>query len=233
MKPVFFLMIITMMASCSVYVPNVVNTPLMNRKGEGTIAAHLGNGGHLQASYALTNHIGFMTNLMAVVDKFEDEKESRKGTGSLYEVGIGYFSGSFSSNAIFELYGGAGFGQVGIDKTFTANNITKKFDANALRYFVQPSIGGRWNIFEAAFSARLAAVQYSSISTTYAESELKSDHLWDLDKTTWMFVEPALTVRAGLKNIKVQAQIGKSLKITSKDLNYSNGFLNAGLIFRL
>lgn len=233
MRLIYVFLIITMLTSCSVYVPNVVNAPLMNKKGEATIAAHLGDGGHLQASYAITNHIGVMTNLMAVVDKFENDTETKKGTGSLYELGLGYFSGSSSSNAIFELYGGAGFGQVSIDKTMMSNNITTKFDANAVRYFVQPSIGGRWQIFEAAFSTRMSAVNYSSISTSYSENELKSDKLWELDKTTWMFIEPALTLRAGLKNIKFQAQIGKSIKVTSKDLNYSSGFINAGLFFRM
>src|SRR6218665_3056415 len=105
MKAIFYCLIITLIftiSSCSVYTPNVINTPLMKEKGEAVISGHIGNGGHLQASYALSDKIGVMTNFMAVNSSVDtDEGDDRKGTGSLFEVGLGYFTSKPEKKGIF------------------------------------------------------------------------------------------------------------------------------------
>ena len=226
--------IIFCISSCSVYTPNVLNTPMLREKGDASISAHLGNGANLQASYALSNNIGLLTNFMAVNSEVDvDNGDNRKGKGSLYEIGLGYFSARPEKSGIFELYGGVGLGKVDIDKTiFNANNQVRTFEANATRFFIQPSIGSAGKIFEIALSSRFAFLKYNNVKTTYTIDDLEADNFVDIDDRSWMFIEPALTLRAGFPRFKAQLQIGRSIKLNNEELGYDPGFVNVGLVGR-
>lgn len=233
MKSIFFLTILCLITSCSIYSPNAINTPLHKKKGELSIGLHAGNGGNLQAAYAVGNHIGIMANAMSVNSEVTVNADVRKGTGNLIEGGLGYFSGNPNKKFCFEIYGGAGLGKVDIDKTFTNANVTRNFTAKGTRFFIQPGIGSVGKIFEIGLSTRLSVVKYKDIKTTYTIDDLTVDNFVGADARTWLFLEPALTLRLGFKFAKLQLQIGRSIKFNKEALGYERGIINFGLVGRI
>lgn len=217
--------------SCAVYTPNVVNTPLLRHKGETAISAHAGNGFHLQGAHAISHNVGIMANYMGVADKVVSDNITRKGTGNFFEVGLGYYSAYYGQRGVFELYGGAGIGNVNIKKSGTGFS-TKDLEARITRYFIQPSFGGRWKLLEIAFTPRITAVNYNNLKTTYTQADLEADKFQYLENHPWVFIEPSLTLRAGFAGLKAQIQFGHSFKFSNDELGFDPGFINAGLMFR-
>jgi hypothetical protein len=147
-----------------------------------------------------------------------------RGSGHFFEAGLGGFK--YGSGLLkFEAYFGGGVG-----KTKTVDN-GKTFEANGARFFFQPSIGVHHHIFELAFTPRLVAGQFQKPTTTYTTAELTSNKLLDLEKPTWVFMEPALTARVGYKWMKLQLQLGRSYKLTNKPISFDENFSSIGLIF--
>jgi len=219
--------------SCSVYQPNGVNTPLFSKKGQTAINANVGSGANLQAAYALSDHIGIMANgFWGNSEVTINNDDKRKGKGSLFEAGIGYFTQSTGGFA-FETYAGGGVGNVHIDRTISSTNVTKKFETSATKLFVQPSVGYVRKHFEVAFTPRLSALNYKKPTTTYSASELTADKFVNIDQTTWLFLEPTLTIRAGGQRLKGQIQLGKAFKLNSEELGYDSGILTFGITAKL
>lgn len=224
----------TLLASAcrTVYAPNTVNTPLLDREGEVRATIDVGN---LQVAYALTNSIGLMANAYYHNSSGNDEDALNKGidlngSGYLVEAGAGYYSRE-GGNLILEGYGGIGFGGVSInEKQSSGSSATDRFDANGVKLFLQPGIGLAGKVVELSVASRITAVKYMGLrSENYTESELNDYHLRDLDGNLWMFLEPALTMRVGYKAVKAQMQVGVALKLNNSPLNYSTTILNVGL----
>src|SRR5690606_38397172 len=113
------------------------------------------------------------------------------------------------------------------------NARNRRYDVNGLRWFVQPGIGYNTPYFEAAFTPRLSFVSFYNYSASgYTPQEIEQEHLDPntIENTTWVFVEPAITLRGGYKWIKLQAQYGVTLKANSADLNHGKDFLHVSLI---
>lgn len=234
MKANFYFVSIVLLVTinaCSVYTPNALNVPLLKNKNDLSVGLQVGSGGNLQAAYAISNHVGIMGNAMGVKNEVTINDNIRSGKGSLYELGLGYFASSGKN--VFELYSGAGIGKVDIDKKFTSLNITRNFNADGRRIFIQPSFGRVGRNFEIAFSTRFSFVKYRNVVTTYTVDDLTSDNFANIDRPSWLFIEPALTLRAGSEKLKFQLQIGKSIKTNTQGLGYESGIFNLGLIARL
>lgn len=231
-KSFLFLFVLFSIASCSVYAPNTINAPMLKKKGELQIGAHAGNGLNLQAAYAASDHIGIMLNYMNIKNEVTTNEIVRDGGGSLLEAGLGYFS-RFSDNNHFELFGGYGAGKVNITRENTLLKQTRNFDANASRFFVQPGIGMAGKIFEVNLSSRVSFLKYNKLSTTYTADDLKADSFVNIDGRTWIFLEPALTIRVGFPRFKFQAQVGRSFKLTKDDLGYEKSLLGFGIVARI
>lgn len=221
-------------SSCNttLYVPNTVNAPLLKEKGE--VKASIG-GNNFQAAYGLTNNVGIIGNVFW--DKYEEEITENNTTfntinkGNLYELGIGYFTG-ISENVVFETYAGGGIGRIDFDNERNGKN----FEVNATKFFIQPAVGYVGKFFDVAFTPRLSAVKYSDLRTSgYTPEELNTEYLnkSDVEDKTWVFAEPALTVRVGYKFVKLQFQTGFVSKLTKGDLKYESKFTNLGVSFNL
>ena len=212
---------VLVISSCkTAYVPNTVNVPLFDDAGQMRLSGDAN--GNVQFAASLGRRFGVMANGMWRRDG--KSTDVTRGSGHFLEAGIGGFS-SGSGLLRFETYLGAGVG-----KTKTIDN-GKMYEANGARFFFQPSIGIHQSIFEVAFTPRLVAGKFQKATTTYTTAELTSNKLLDLDKPTWIFLEPALTARVGYKWLKLQLQLGKSIKLTDKPIAFNENFSSVGLIF--
>jgi hypothetical protein len=223
-KPAFLLFSLMILCfSCkTAYVPNTVNVPLFDDAGQIRLSGDLA--GNVQFAASLGNSFAIMANGM--FKKEGEETDLVYGKGSFGEIGIGGFSRS-RTNLKYEAFVGAGVG-----KTYTKDN-GKTFEATGARFFFQPSLGYHHSIFELAFTPRLVAGKFQKPTTSYTIQELISNNLADVNKPVWMFLEPAVTARVGYKWLKLQLQLGRSIKLNDQALSYKKEFTSLGVIFDL
>ena len=213
----------------TVYVPNAVNAPLLSQKGE--LRASL-SGNNLQAAYAVSDSVGLIANgFWQKTSGDQNAASGSDGKGHLLELGAGHFR-SIGDLLLFETYAGLGLGAVEHDNWEQVNGARSdyRFSASAIKAFVQPSLGITRNYFDAVLSTRFVALKpYDTEAVNYPEARLRADDLFGLDQHTFGFIEPAVTVRAGYKWVKLFVQYGFSLKINETPLNRDVNFINAGL----
>ena len=218
--------------SCNttLYVPNAVNAPLLKEKGE--LKASIG-GNNFQAAFGVSDNIGIIGNVYW--NKFQEDITNNGITtetlnkGKLYELGVGYFT-KLTDNVVFETYVGGGLGNI----DFNNEGSGKYYDVKATKFFVQPAVGYVSRFFDIAFTPRLSAVKYNDLNTAgYTPDELITEYLVksDVEGKTWLFIEPAFTIRGGYKFVKLQFQYGFASKRTSGDLKYESKFSSLGISF--
>jgi len=213
----------------TVYVPNVINVPLLSRKNE--VRASI-NANNLQGSFAATDHIGVIVNGQYQSDSASSESTSAQtGSGGLVETGVGYFA-PITSSLHAEIYGGAGYGHVRHKNWETTNGVRRdyRYSVSGAKFFLQPSVGFISDWFDIALSTRLVALRpFGASSENYPEAQLRNDKLFALDERLWGFVEPAVTIRAGYKMVKVFLQYGGSFKLNDAAISRDEKFVNIGL----
>lgn len=210
------------LSSCrTVYAPNALNVPLLQEKGEvkATIATN-----NIQLATAVTEHVGLMAN--GYLNTYKSDDKTFKNNGKGAEIGIGYF-GHTDQRITYEAYAGAGLYNVKMKE-----NTTKTFDADAVKYFIQPAIGWISPYFEVAVSPRISVVKYAAPDIAgYTAEEQSANYFNIVDQKAHAFFEPALILRGGYKFVKIQAQVGHSLKLSKNNINYDSGVGSLGLIF--
>jgi hypothetical protein len=212
----------------TVYVPNTVNAPLLSQKGE--LRANL-SANNLQAAYAIADGVGVMANGFWQKSSTDNPDSGQDGKGYLLEAGVGHFR-NLGDLFLFETYGGLGIGSVEHDNWEKVNGARSdyRYKASALKGFVQPSLGITRPFFDAALSTRLVALRpYSVEAVNYPDARLQADDLYGLQDHTFVFVEPAVTLRAGYKWVKLFVQYGFSLKLNETPLNRDVNFVSLGL----
>ncbi|SEK73372.1 hypothetical protein SAMN04487910_0975 [Aquimarina amphilecti] len=189
--------------SCtSAYVPNTINTPLFNEKGEIQVAIHSGTSGlDPQLSYAITNHIGlqlngnYFMNASNVSGKIFDHYYA--------EIAPGYYS-KINSIFRFETYGGFGLGKMEVERENELWDVNT--DINLNRIFIQSSIGLTNDIVDTSFTTRFAVVNLNQNSV----------------KRTGLFIEPVLTTKVGYKYVKAVFQFGFSFDLDTNNIYFRN-----------
>lgn len=222
------------LVSCNtqMYVSNAVNAPLLKEKGEVQVALTQND---LQAAVGLGNSFGVMAN--GFYRNYKSDNNYEHG-GILGEAAIGYFK-PLENNFVFETFVGGGAGRVYKQKEFIDANDARyigKFDANAVKGFIQPDFGYKSRFFDAVISSRFSLVKYSSFSPeNYPEEELHKDYLDNSNLTgpLFMFAEPALTLRAGYKYVKLQAQFGLTINLTGSNIRHEDNFSSLGIILNI
>jgi len=216
--------------SPSYYFPNAHNVPLLFHKGEGTLTLTLGGSEYVnssvegQGAYAITNNFALMTNFCTAWGKREDYGS---GYGSLVELGAGYFK-PVSSQFVFETYAGGGPG--GVTNYFEPD----KLEYSKLRFtklFIQPAFGYKAPLFNIALSLRGVNLNYYAFQNSYLNTGGKWTY-YSKDPNYYL-LEPALTLRGGLPNIKLQLQLGLSYNMTDPEFKQEIYNINLGLFFRL
>lgn len=221
----YFSVIVTILAfstGCThyYYVPNIQNIPMFREKNEARLSGSYGggdesNGFELQGSWAVTNHFGLSSSFLASKSP-QSYANEEWGKGSYIDAGAGFFS-PINKYGVFEVYGGLGAARQTHNYTsaddYSGGTIYWRESGMAYlksrRLFVQPAIGFEFNVFEIAFSTRLSRLWFNDVdfNINSDDNEYDFNTLTRLsDKRVYYFVEPALTLRAGWKNIKLQAQ---------------------------
>lgn len=219
-----------LISSCStqMYVSNTVNAPLLKEKGEVQVSVTQSD---LQAAVAVTDHIGLMANGF-----YKNYKSGNyQHNGVLGELGIGYYK-PLDDHFVFETFAGGGLAHIYQQKEFNDLNndvVLGKFNADAMKIFLQPDFGYRSKIFEASISSRFSMVKYTSFSSqNYPAQNLKDDYLDNNNLTgpAFLFAEPALTCRVGYKYVKLQAQVGLTINLTGNNIKHADNFSSVGFI---
>lgn len=229
-----FLSLAVLLVACSpkYYTPNTQNVALISQKGETDLNVS-GNGNQVefQGAYGVSDNVAIMANGGLFIPS--DLDNGNGGSGNFIEFGVGYFE-KVKDDFVFETYGIFGFGSFEnhLPSTTSANPQTEgDLSANIVRIGIQPNFGYKSEFFEAGISTRIVSLNYSSI-----EGDLIFDGTnqptYLKDNSSHFLLEPALTLRAGLENIKLQLQVGSSINLTDNDFRQDHSFATIGLNFR-
>ncbi len=211
------------------YAPNRIHIPELKQKGDVRLS---GATGYLQIeaqfAYALTNNIGILSNF-ANYGSSTDETGFDEGGGGGIEFGAGYF---FSKrNIIIENYATIGFGSFYNNSKYVSPfypDDDGKLNSNFTKLSLQSSLTYQHSLFSVGVACRLSNLTYNDIKGNYTKvsanlgSYLRSNPIH-------YFVEPAIQIGAGFKNIRLNLQYQHSHHLNSDrnyyytDYNYSAG----------
>ncbi len=227
--------VLFILSSCSpkYYSPNTQNVPLISAQGEKNVTVS-GNGNQveLQAAMGVTDKVALQLNGGLYIPK--DEDNGNGGKGNFIEVGGGYYK-EVMPNWVFETYALVGFGSfknylpsTTVDYPSTKGDLS----ANIFRVGVQPNFGYKTKNFSAMVSSRFVNLSYNNVKGDLifgGESQL--DYL--KNNSSNFLIEPAITLRGGLENIKLQLQYGYSFNVSHTDFRQDKNFLTLGLNFKI
>lgn len=219
------------LASCSpkYYSPNSHNVPLFSEKGETSLTL-TGNGNRLefQGAYAISNHFAIKAD--GGIFSPPNIDNGNGGSGKFGELGVGYFISRYE-NLIFETYAIVGYGgfENHLPSTQHTYPSTKgNISANLLRVGIQPNFGFKSKNFSLAISSRIVNLSYSNIKGDLIYGDVLQTQYLKNNSSNFL-VEPALTLRGGSENFKLQLQYGLSFNLTNESFKQDVMFLTAGI----
>lgn len=198
--------IILVFSGCSpAYIPNVINTPLLGNQGELQLDIHTGLAGiDPQGAYAITDNIGLMLN-GSFANRTSDSSNSFH-KHNFGELGVGYFT-KFYDNGRLEVFTGLGYGD--LRAKFESELFNSSANVLTRRFFIQPAIGAKTNIFDGSFATRFVFLDiYQGNKSIQA-----------------VLFEPAITAKVGYKYAKAVFQFGLSLPLSATENYYYQPFL--------
>jgi len=209
-------LVMTMFSCSPEYIPNMVNSPMFNEKGEvqGNLAAGV-SGTDLQLAYAVSDHIAIMANGSFYDETSDTTDDFHRHT--LYEVGAGYYD-LIGGHGRYEIFGGVGTGKIkGYWEDSPLDNPVS--DARFFKFFVQPAIGLRSDYADGSIGSRWVLVR-----TDYNEEEPEAQAGFH------PFFEPFIMGRLGFRNIKLVSQLGFSIPVGQEvPFDYQPFMFNVGL----
>ena len=230
------------------YAPNTANAPLLSEKGETRINAFYTSGsdsdfggGEIQAATAVSKNIGVMANFFSagkseVIRSYYNRYDSHteRGEGSYAEFAAGYFKNFDKSKRwIGEVYSGFGVGNVKNDYGFGDHSKVGIF-----KTFIQPAIGYKAPYFEIAFVPKVSFINWKVKDSSIHSQEnisVKNEINTIVKKKNFVAFEPAVLIRVGGKNFKIQLGLSFS-DYKSTDIYYSKDLietLNTSLGFSI
>ncbi len=203
--------------SCApLYIPNVVNTPMVKEKKDLNASAHIGTSGYdFQGAYAITNSIAVILNtsyLKSDKDSLTDDYHKHL----FLETGIGYYK-PLGKHFLFDTYCGYGIGK--INSYQSVDIFTSYANTYVNRFFVQPSVSFVCPYFEAALTPRTVMAMVSQSTGRQAG----------------FFIEPCIVLKTGLPNVKITTEFGLSYMLNQYDnsFNYQPFIFSIGLQYSL
>jgi hypothetical protein len=232
------------LSSCNkhIYVPNMVNAPLLKERYEFKGAITPTN---LQGAFAVTDNIAIMANGQYVYgfnykdtdpdnnnnnDDFLVDDNTR---GGVIEGAVGFFKPlDRRQRMVFDVYAGYGGGSFKtISSNYSPDNGGNKSDYvlrnHFSKVFIQPSIGFVHPVIEAAFTSRFSLVNFYNSSMgprAFENDDNGRENFMHINSKPVPFYEPAFTFRVGYKYVKFQMQLQFSVPLN--DENYSNYDIN-------
>jgi hypothetical protein len=203
------------MSSCThyYYVSNIHNVPLFREKNEYRLSGAMAAGEEstsieLQGAYSITDKIGIMTNIMSA--KGSHGLDYAKG--GYVDGAIGYYK-PIKKTGVFEVYGGLG----GSEQHHHYPNYGSS-DLSFVKVFVQPSFGLTGDIWDIALSTRISSVTFTNLGYDISANPDLISNLNSFSNKSHLFLEPALTIRAGWKNVKLQLQLAGVANLNNRNL---------------
>lgn len=213
-KPIMTVLFLTvLLSSCShyYYVANVQNVPLFKEKNELRLSGTYGEGDEtrcleIQTAYSVTDNIGVMADFMSASGG--DISSKNYGKGNYFEGAIGYYRPT-GKYGVIEIYTGLGGSNQHHEYSSTDyNDYHGSSDLSFIKFFVQPSFGLTFNALEIALSTRAGSLSYYNINNKISGDVNRYYDLNTVANKNHFILEPAATLRAGWKYVKVQAQVG-------------------------
>ena len=229
------LLIALFFTACSpnYYSPNTQNVPIITAKGGGALSVSGADSQlEFEGAYGISDNLAIQANAGLILPN--DEDNGNGGTGKLFEAGLGYYT-NLNESLHFDVFALAGFGDM--ENHFptsvqTNPGTTGKISARLARFGIQPSLSFHKNYFSISASARMSSLQFSSI-----EGDLIFDNedqvVYLTDNKSNFLIEPALTLRGGLKKVKLQVQLIKTFNVSNSDFRQETGQITGGVILQL
>lgn len=211
----FSCFILLFCVSCQpVYVPNVVNIPLLEEKGDVQFSFHSSLGGiDFQSAAAISDKFALMANANFQNRKFIVDTDEGFRKQNFVEIAAGYRT-KIGENGRFESFGGIGYGT--INASYPNDFYWRPIlDVKSSRAFLQPNIGFVSDIVDFGFAPRIAYV-----------SIIDDNQFYD-----GLFIEPAFSLKLGYKYVKGIFQAGLSLPANRNQIifDYNPFLLSIGL----
>ena len=215
------------------YSPNTQNVLMPETRGDVSLAGTSGGENvQLQAAYAVTDDVALQLN-GGIFGRDENDGDDG-GAGTFIEVGAGYTGGE-DAGVSWEIVGLLGAGSVENDFPSTIEDspeTTGQLRADLLRFGVQPAFGYRSKFVDVAASTRLVGLSYRNVEGSLIYRG--EDQVAMLsDGNRYFLVEPAVTLRAGLENMKLQVQAGRSFNLTDRDFRQDEVMFSVGVVVGL
>lgn len=236
-RGVLYLIISVLFTSCAFYKPARVNTPLLQEKGDGHIAATSAFGTSVNASYSPLKNVVLIGSYYTYFDETVYQVDPNTGNktelfsydSDQYEVGAGYYNPNLIKNMYFDIIGGYGFGKAGtaINLGFFNINIAG-YEAKFHNYFLQSSIGTNLDnnvIF--SFGAKANFLNFYDYKST--------DNLVGYRDTTYfavkskVLVQPFFTLRYSPGLIGLETYMGFGIADNSDYFTHTNFDFGLGL----
>ncbi len=213
------------------YIPNTQNVPIIKAKGQ-TNLSFAGNDNQIefQGAYGVTGNLAIQGNAAMIAPQAEDNGNG--GSGRLIDIGVGYFK-NLNSYFLLETYGLLGAGKMENhfpNTTTTYPNTTGRIRANLYRIGVQPCISFHHPYFSVSASTKLMSLNYFDIDGSLIFDNIdQADYL--AENKSNVIIEPAITLRGGLKMVKLQIQLLGSFNLSNQEFLQDEGLLSIGLNF--
>jgi hypothetical protein len=233
------------------HTPIVQQATLFKEAGEARVQGHLGmtesaQTADMQAAMALTNRWAVQMSAQLARGWGGDDPSIEKGQGGQYTAGLGYYRpiGRFW---VVENYAGLGFSHqrhwFPFNRVHDQNAGWHYFNQNlpvpgfssftftGAFFYTQPAIGFRWKYVEAALSTNFQlGGLYSGRVENVVEANLDRQNY--LNNHQLFLVEPAFTVRLGLKRLKLQGQMALSYEFGDNQLYLAPMRLSFGAVYQ-
>ena len=221
-------------SSCSsMYIPSMVNTPLLSEQGEiqGELSLTT-NAVQLGVDYAFTDHWAAMAqtnisygNFTNAYDIYTSKDEDStlldltnwgKFNNRHYELGVGYYNMFNKEHFKMEAFGGFGFCHAN-DENDYHTNVLEKYDTKYAMIFGQVNTGFSSKFCDFGLALRLAPTFHKFNWETIDDAD-PTNNAKDESNFAMFHIEPLLFLRAGYDHFKITAKAGCSFPFESKSL---------------
>ena len=232
------------------YTPNTMNIPMMTERGQGTVAGGLtasskNTGWEAQATYSPVKHLGLMVNhfdlrykgetqlIPPVFSSFFVEGSPYKGQTRLTEGAIGgYYQVGPQEEYLLSLF--AGFGQGRTENRYSQpvdqqNQEVYVSNWRYQRYFLQPSLGLKYQRFQVGTGIRFAWVNYLDGNINSRVGQLETRRIELLENSSPLFLaEMAWTIGWHFKPVVLSLNSTSVVrgKNTLRDLDLASNYVS-------
>ena len=235
---------------------------MFKEKKEFRLSGSIGGGEEtstkeIQAASSVTKNIALMSNIL-FAEANNGSTENNSSKGRYFDGAVGYYK-DFKKYGVFELYAGAGTykqhhnyfedGIVGYDYfpvigfPFGYIDTVPKYgpiaagsaDLSYLNYFIQPNYGFSFDCLDVSISTRISDLYFNKINNQITNASLAYyTEVEGMRKHRHSIVfEPAITIRCGWKNTKMQLQYAYTGILSNSTYRYETYNLSFGVNFSI